>query len=68
MKSLLNVLRVLMGLAGVFLIYAGVSTSDYYIFELCQPEPDYIWKIVNIGVVLTIPALVHGIRTGGVWD
>ena len=68
MKTLWKVLRVLMAFAGCFLIYAAVSTSDYYIFELCQPEPDYIWKLINIGVVLTIPAIVHGIRTGGVWD
>ena len=68
MKNLWKVLRVLMAFAGVFLIYAGVSTGDYYLMELGQSEPDYIWKLVNIGVALTIPALVHGIRTGGVWE
>ncbi len=68
MKSLWKVLRVLMAFAGVFLVYAGASTSDYYIYELCQPEPDYIWKFINIGIVLIIPALVHAIRTGGVWE
>ena len=57
-----------MAFAGCFLIYAAVSTGDYYVFELGQAEPDYIWKVVNIGVALVIPALVHGIRTGGVWE
>lgn len=68
MKTLWKVLRVLMAFAGCFLIYAAVSTGDYYVFELGQTEPDYIWKVVNIGVALIIPALVHGIRTGGVWE
>ena len=68
MKNLWKVLRVLMAFAGVFLIYAALSTGDYYILELGQPEPDYIWNIVNIGVILALPALVHGIRTGGVWE
>jgi hypothetical protein len=66
MKSLWNVLRVLMAFTGVFLVFAAVSTSDYYIFELGQAEPDYIWKVVNIGIVLIAPSLVHAIRTGGV--
>ena len=53
-----------MAFAGCFLIYAGVSTGDYYLMELGQPEPDYIWNVVNIGVALVIPSLIHAIRTG----
>ena len=66
MKSLWKVLRVLMASAGCFLMYAGVSTSDYYVIELGQPNPSYIGLTMVIGFILTLPALVHAIRTGGV--
>lgn len=68
MKSLWNVSRVLMALVGVILIYCGASTSDYYLIELSQPEPEYIGTMLKIGVVLMLPSLVHAIRTGGVWN
>lgn len=68
MKTLWKVLRVLMAFTGCFLIYAAVSTGDYYVFELGQSEPDYLWTVTKIGIVLIVPSLVHAIRTGGVWE
>ena len=58
-------MRVIMAIAGCFLTYAGVSTSDYYVVELGQPDPYYIWVITAIGIVLVLPALVHFIRSRG---
>lgn len=66
MKKLWKVLRELMAFAGVFLIFASVSTSDYCVLELGQSEPDYIWSLIAIGFALIIPALVHAILVGGV--
>lgn len=64
MKFLWKILRSLMAIAGFFLIYGGFSESDYYVIELCQPQPDYIWTMVAIGVALMLPALIHFIITG----
>ena len=66
MKSLWKVLRGLMTVTGFFLIYAGASTSDYYVLELGQSEPNYIWLTMAIGIILMLPSLVHAIVTGGV--
>lgn len=64
MKALKK-LRVIMAVVGCFLTYAGVSTSDYYTTELGQPDPAYIWLITAIGIALTLPALIHVIRSRG---
>ena len=66
MKNSWRALRGLMAFAGGFLIFAGASTSDYFILELGQSEPGYVWSVMAIGVALTIPSLVHAILAGGV--
>lgn len=59
-----KIFRCLMAVAGVALIYLGASTSDYYTLELRQPEPDYIWVTIVLGIILMLPSVVHAIRKG----
>ena len=44
---------------GTVLIYLGISTSDYYVMELGQTEPDHIWPCIYIGAMCMIPLLIH---------
>lgn len=53
-----------MAFIGVCLIFGAISTSDYYLMELVQDFPDYIWKMMLIGIVLTVPATIHAIFGG----
>lgn len=66
MKKLWRVLRELMAITGCFIVFAAVSTSDYFVLELGQSEPGYVWSAMAIGIALTVPALVHAILVGGV--
>lgn len=54
-------IRGLMGLAGFICIFLGVSTSDYYVMELRQDEPAYVWWTIGIGLALMIPAIAFSI-------
>lgn len=44
---------------GVILAFLAVSTSDYYVIELGQNEPQYVWTLAIVGVVLMIPGFVR---------
>ena len=59
-----DLIRKAMAFIGVCLIFGAISTSDYYLMELVQDFPDYIWKMMLIGVVLTVPATIHAIFGG----
>lgn len=62
MNYLWKIVRTIMAIVGGFLVYGGVSTSDYYVIELGQAEPPSVWTTIFIGLILMIPTLVHGIR------
>ena len=66
MKNLWRVLRGLMAFAGGVLLFASASTSDYFVLELGQSEPNYVWSLMAIGFALIVPSLVHAILVGGV--
>ena len=62
MSYLWKIVRTIMAVVGGFLVYGGVSTSDFYILELNQPEPPSVGKMIVIGLLLMLPAVIHGIR------
>lgn len=62
MKHLFRKTRTMMAVAGFMLIYCGISTSDYYVLELGQAEPANVWKMINIGLLLLIPSIIHLIQ------
>jgi hypothetical protein len=68
MKHLFRKTRILMGVIGFVLIYCGISTSDYYALELGQAEPDYVWNMINAGIMLLIPSFIHLIVKGMVGE
>lgn len=43
---------------GFILVFGAVGTSDYYLLELGQPEPEGIWKTATLGVMLMLPLVV----------
>lgn len=53
-----------MAFIGVCLMLGAVSTSDYYLVELVQDFPDYIWKMMLTGFVLILPATIRAIFGG----
>lgn len=53
-----------MAFIGVCLMFGAISTSDYYLVELVQDFPDYIWKMMFAGSVLTLPALINAVFGG----
>lgn len=59
MSYLWRVVKNIMGVIGFILIFSGISTSDYYVIELGQPEPSYVWTTIIIGVLLVLPTAVH---------
>lgn len=64
MRYLWKIIRNIMVVIGGFLVYGGISTSDYYTLELGQAEPTYVWVTIFIGIFLMIPALIHIICEG----
>lgn len=61
MKETWKIATVLMAVLGVILIYAAISTSDYYIIELGQAEPARVWAFLWIGAALLAPAVIGAI-------
>ena len=57
-------IRKVMAFIGVCLMFSAISTSDYYLMELVQDFPDYIWKMMLIGFVLILPATISAIFGG----
>lgn len=64
MRYLWKIIRNTMAVIGGFLVYGGISTSDYYTLELGQAEPTYVWIIMFIGILLMIPTVIHFICEG----
>lgn len=59
MKRILRYITNALLAIGVVLAFLAVSTSDYYVIELGQKEPQYVWTVAIVGVVLMIPAVVR---------
>lgn len=59
MRCLWAWIRNTMAMVGAFLVYGGVSTSDYYVLELGQKEPISVWQTILVGLILMVPAVIH---------
>lgn len=57
MKSAWRIIRNLMAVAGGILMFGGVGTSDYYLIEMGQAEPAYVWPYIFVGAAMMCPAL-----------
>lgn len=59
MNCLLKWVCNFMAIIGGIMVFGAVGTSDYYTLELGQKEPSYIWWVIAIGFLLTIPLIVR---------
>ena len=59
MNCLLKWVCNVMAIIGGIMDFGAVGTSDYYTLELGQKEPSYIWWVITIGFLLTIPLIVR---------
>lgn len=55
----MRIIRNLSALVGFLLLLCTVSTSDYYVVELGQPEPSWIMRNLVIGFLLILPLVFH---------
>lgn len=55
----MKIFTTIMAVVGFILIWGGFSTSDYYVIELRQAEPTYVWRTVAIGVLLILPSVIR---------
>lgn len=47
---------------GAILMFAVVSTSDYYTMELIQNEPSYLWNMLTVGLLMMIPSVISNLK------
>lgn len=57
MNFLWRIFKGLSAVIGFILVFGAVGTSDYYLLELGQPEPEGIWETATLGVVLMLPLI-----------
>ena len=57
-----TIIRRSLGIIGGVLMFGGAGTSDFYTMELRQPDPDYAWYMIGIGILLLLPSLIHWIK------
>lgn len=57
MKSAWRIIRGLLAVSGGILMFGAVGTSDYYLIELGQAEPAYVWPYIFIGAAMMCPAI-----------
>ena len=50
-KTLSNIMAVIGGL----MVYGAIGTSDFYVLQLHQREPDHVWFMVAVGVLMMAP-------------
>lgn len=62
MNYLWKIVRTVMAIVGCFIVYGAVGTSDFYVIELNQPEPSNVWTNILIGLLMTVPAVIHAVR------
>lgn len=58
MKQILKFIRRAIAVIGTFLVFSAISTSDYYLIELKQNEPGYIWTMMAVGFGLMLLAVI----------
>lgn len=58
MKQILKFIRRTIELIGALSVFFGITTSDYYVLELEQNEPNYIWGMMIGGFIMILIAVV----------
>lgn len=53
----MKVLFKVMAIIGAVLAFGAIGTADFYLLELKQNYPDYIWVQLFIGVAMMMPIL-----------
>ena len=48
----------LLAFLGFIVLLGAIGTSDFYIIELEQTDPEYVWTWVKVGVTMMIPMAV----------
>lgn len=61
-RGIYRIFRSASAAVGFALLYGAVSTSDFYILELRQAEPDSVNTMLIWGAVLMLPWLLHKAR------
>lgn len=61
MKVFVRRLSYIMAAVGAAIMFGAISTSDYYMLELREPEPSYIWPKIMIGCVLVLPVIIYSV-------
>ena len=59
MKSAWLIIRNLLAIVGAIIICGAVGTSDYYVIELIQPVPMYVYKYMVIGAIMMLPLALN---------
>lgn len=58
MKKALRITAYVLFAIGLILVFFAVGTSDAYVIELGQKEPQYVWKVMWTGAALMAPAVI----------
>lgn len=61
MENIGGWIRGIMAAVGGLMAFGAVGTSDYYVIELGQDEPEGLWVKLVIGFALMVPAVAHAI-------
>lgn len=57
MKKTIRYITNVLGAIGFVLAFLAISTSDYYVIELGQPEPQYVMRLLFVGVAMMLPTV-----------
>ena len=52
-----KIIRTLLAIAGATIIFCAVGASDFYVIELGQTEPDYVWNLMIVGALMMLPKI-----------
>lgn len=61
MKNIWGWITGIMAAGGGLLAFGAVGTSDYYVIELGQEEPEGLWVRMVIGFALMVPFIARAI-------
>lgn len=62
MKFIMKFIWGAMAIIGAFMMFGAVGTSDYYVIELGQSEPAFVWRTAIIGCIMMVPATIYLIK------
>lgn len=59
MKKYLKIATNALCAIGFVLAFLAISTSDYYVIELGQPEPQYVMRLLFVGIAMMLPTVLR---------